>query len=425
MQLSGISIIILLCVVLVRGLDGPIRYDNYGVYKLKYSSSWQRNLLLKLTEEHDNFRLWHESKDELHMMVGPKAIWKFQQVLQKTHVKSDLFIKNVQELIENETDISTRADTSEFGWTRYNTLEEIEKWLDEILSAYPEVTEEFIVGQSYENRTIRGIKISYNTGNPGVFIESNIHAREWITSATATWLINQFLTSEDEMIRSLAENHDWYIVPVLNVDGFVYSHEKDRMWRKTRQPSDKSSCIGVDPNRNFDSHWMENGGASDEPCDETYGGPYANSEPEIKAISEYVASIKDKLNVMLAFHSYSQLLLSPYGHTEEEEPENYDDLNEVAKAYADAVLALPYGTSYNYGSVASVLYVASGGTNDWAYNEQNISISYTIEFRDQGKYGFILPPAYIVPNAEEALIGISALLDKCQELNYLELKYTL
>jgi len=88
------------------------------------------------------------------------------------------------------------------------------------------VTEEFIVGKSYEGRTIRGIKISHKAGNPGIFIESNIHAREWITSASATWFINQLLTSEDADVRSLADNYDWHIIPVFNVDGFEYSHKK-------------------------------------------------------------------------------------------------------------------------------------------------------------------------------------------------------
>lgn len=116
-----------------------------------------------------------------------------------------------------------------FGWKKYNTLDEIYAWLDEVLTAYPVITEGFELGKSYENRTIRGIKISYKSGNPGVFIESNIHAREWITSATATWLINEFLTSTDDFVRELAESHDWYIIPVLNVDGFVYTHEKVRI----------------------------------------------------------------------------------------------------------------------------------------------------------------------------------------------------
>lgn len=60
--------------------------------------------------------------------------------------------------------------------------------------------------------------------NPVVFLEANIHAREWITSATATWFLNQLLTSTDPVIQDLAQNINWYIVPVFNVDGFAYSH---------------------------------------------------------------------------------------------------------------------------------------------------------------------------------------------------------
>ncbi|KAH8412137.1 hypothetical protein KR009_000023 [Drosophila setifemur] len=406
--------------------DTRIRYDNYSVYKVKYETEGQRNQLRKLAEDRENFRLWHEGKSELHLMISPGAFSEFETEVLKSNVSAELFISNVQELInaEDEANFMASRDGS-FGWKKYNNLAEIYAWLDEILAAYPVTTEGFVLGQSYEGRTIRGIKISFKSGNPGVFIESNIHAREWITSATATWLINEFLTSEDEFVRQLAESHDWYIVPVLNVDGFVYTHDKDRMWRKTRQPSDISTCVGVDPNRNYDSHWMENGGASENPCAEDYGGPRPFSEPEIQAMSDFVSSIKDKINVMLAFHSYSQLLLSPYGHTKEEFPPNYNDMMEVAKAYGDAVESMPYGTIYRYGSAADVLYPASGATNDWAYNEQGIEISYTIEFRDTGRYGFILPPTHIVPNAEEALIGIAALLDKCEELGYLELKSTL
>lgn len=69
--------------------------------------------------------------------------------------------------------------------------------------------------------------------------------------------------------------------------------------------------------------------------------------------------------------------------------------------------------------------LATGATVDWAYNEQDIKITYTIEFRDQGRYGFVLPPAFIIPNAEETLIGIVALLAEAKELGYLEIKSSL
>ncbi|EDW04275.1 zinc carboxypeptidase [Drosophila grimshawi] len=401
--------------------EQKIRYDNYRVFKIKYESLQQRQLLLELTKQYHSFRLWNENNNELHLMVKPDALPQFERQLKRANASADNFISNVQHLIDLEHEATTKSSPI-FGWTRYNNLAEIENWLDEILSAYPNVTESFVIGESYEGRKIRGVRISYKSGNPGVFIESNIHAREWITSATATWLINELLSSGDDLVRGLTESHDWYIVPVLNVDGFVYSHQKDRLWRKTRQPSNISSCIGADPNRNYDAHWLENGGASTNPCAEDYAGPHAFSEPEIKAMSEYVCGIRDKLNVMLAFHSYGQLLLSPYGHTKFEFPYNYDDLMQVAKAFGDAIEGLPYGAVYKYGSAAGILYPASGATNDWAFS-QDIKISYTIEFRDTGNFGFVLPPAYILPNAEEALVGIIALLAEAKKLGYLQLKY--
>ena len=51
-----------------------------------------------------------------------------------------------------------------------------------------------------------------------------------------------------------------------------------------------SNCEGVDLNRNFDYHWgdAENEGTSLDPCHETYAGPKAFSEPETRAISDYI-----------------------------------------------------------------------------------------------------------------------------------------
>lgn len=63
-------------------------------------------------------------------------------------------------------------------------------------------------------------------GNPVIFIESTIHAREWISAATVSYLVNQLLTSNDTEIQKLAQNYDWIIVPILNVDGYDYTHQK-------------------------------------------------------------------------------------------------------------------------------------------------------------------------------------------------------
>ena len=72
---------------------------------------------------------------------------------------------------------------------------------------------------------IKGVKLSFGANKPGIFIEGGIHAREWISPATVTYLINEFLTSKNSLVRKLAESYDWYIVPTFNPDGYAYTHE--------------------------------------------------------------------------------------------------------------------------------------------------------------------------------------------------------
>lgn len=93
-----------------------------------------------------------------------------------------------------------------------------------MVAQYSTVLSVEAIGQTYEKRDMKVIKLSYKAGNQGIYIDANIHAREWITSATVTWLLNELLTSEDARVRYIAENYDWFIVPVANPDGFVYTH---------------------------------------------------------------------------------------------------------------------------------------------------------------------------------------------------------
>lgn len=61
-------------------------------------------------------------------------------------------------------------------------------------------------------------------------MEANIHAREWITSATATWLLNELLTSTDPIVQVLSNEYDWIIVPIVNVDGYIYTQTVNRFF---------------------------------------------------------------------------------------------------------------------------------------------------------------------------------------------------
>lgn len=110
------------------------------------------------------------------------------------------------------------------GWDSYYTLDEIYAWLDDLVAAYPDLTSIIIGGKSHEGHDIKGIKISHGAGKRVVFLESGIHAREWIAPATTNYIINELLTSTDEEIMAAARDYDWYIFPVTNPDGYIWSH---------------------------------------------------------------------------------------------------------------------------------------------------------------------------------------------------------
>lgn len=115
-----------------------------------------------------------------------------------------------------------------FEHDKFNELEEIYLYLDELAQTYPDTASVLNIGTSYEGRDIMGIKIQTNPNNPAIFIEANIHAREWISSATAMWIANEILTTQDATIKSVVDTITWYIFPVTNPDG---KHQRNRSFQ--------------------------------------------------------------------------------------------------------------------------------------------------------------------------------------------------
>ncbi|XP_055294901.1 zinc carboxypeptidase-like [Sitodiplosis mosellana] len=391
------------------------RFDDHRVYSLKIQNEKQLEALQDL-ENSQSGMFYLEAPISIHklaeIIVPPHKFADMTELFDKLEIENRITVNNLQKLIDEEQPKLSSRTT--FGWDKYYDLPAIYNWLDEILQEYPDILTNYDVGTSYENRTIRAVKLSKKKNNATIFIESTIHAREWITVATTTYILNEFLTSNDPEVQALAENYDWIIVPVLNVDGYSFTHSNNRMWRKTRQPYG-SGCVGADPNRNWDFHHNDVGSSSN-PCSEIYAGPKPFSEPEALALSKFVESI-GKVNLYISFHSYSQLLMFPYGHTTDPAP-NHDDMLQIGEQTVDAI-SERYGTDYETGDIASTIYLASGSSIDWAYGVAKVPITYTFEFRDKGKNGFILPADQIIPNSEEVLDGLIAMAKEAKELNYL------
>ena len=68
---------------------------------------------------------------------------------------------------------------------------------------------------------------------PAVWIDGGIHAREWISPAATTWMLKE-LVENDAAHPDLLDNADWFILPSANPDGYDWSRNHNRMWRKTR-----------------------------------------------------------------------------------------------------------------------------------------------------------------------------------------------
>ena len=55
-------------------------------------------------------------------------------------------------------------------------------------------------------------------------------------------------------------------------------------------------------------------GASFHPCDDTYCGPFPESEPEVKAVAHFLRRHRKQIKAYLSFHAYAQMLLYPYSY---------------------------------------------------------------------------------------------------------------
>jgi murein tripeptide amidase MpaA len=86
-----------------------------------------------------------------------------------------------------------------------------------------------------------------------MFVDGGIHAREWAAHMSVIYLMYQLVERSSSNMQ-LLDNLDWVIIPIVNPDGYVYSHTTDRFWRKNRRPQN-AQCVGVDPNRNFAYEW--------------------------------------------------------------------------------------------------------------------------------------------------------------------------
>ncbi|KAH9881131.1 hypothetical protein J1614_001626 [Plenodomus biglobosus] len=394
-----------------------VSYDEWKVYRVNAGSNTAKfkDVVSKLKLE-----VWKgnpASSDIVDVVVPPTQISDFES--STADIETRVMHENLGLSIADENNdafavAAAGAAPSATWFNAYHSIADHMQWISDLAAAYPNNAEVISAGKSVEGRDIKGIHIWGNGGKgskKGVVWHGTVHAREWITTMVVEYAAYQLLTSTDTATAAFKNTYDFYIFPIVNPDGFAYTQTNDRLWRKNRQSTPSTSCIGRDINRNWPNRWAQRGGASTAPCDQDYKGPSAGDGVETKAIKAQLDSVAAGRGVQLYMdiHAYSQLWLFPYGYTCSATVPNsakYTSLTNGAMAAVKAV----HGTTFTGGPICNTIYQVSGDSVDYALEVAKANYSMTVELRDTGTYGFVLPAAQIVPSAEETWAGLAYLL---------------
>jgi hypothetical protein len=284
--------------------------------------------------------------------------------------------------------------------SRYHNYAEMNANIDALVAARPTIAGKFVYGTSHEGRPLVGVKISDNVATdeaePEVLFTAHQHAREHLTVEMALYIMHLLADNygSDSRITNLVNSREIWIMPDLNPDGGEYDIATGtyRSWRKNRQPNSGSSAVGTDMNRNWAYQWGCCGGSSGSTSSDTYRGPSAESAPEVKAVADWVRGRVvggvQQLKAHVDWHTYSELILWPYGYTFSDTAPGLtqDDRD------AHATLGQNMASTNNYTpEQSSDLYIADGTINDWMWGVHKI-FSYTFEMYPTGTNPGFYPP---------------------------------
>jgi carboxypeptidase T len=309
----------------------------------------------------------------------------------------------VEQLHMTDAYLSTFATAA--ATAGYHSAEALEQDLRALAEQHPDIAELQEIGRSLENRPILALRLGDRSGTDRkVLFLGCHHAREWISVEVPYLLAEHLLgaAGSDPVQRWLQQAEIW-VAPMVNPDGHEFTRTVNRLWRKNRRRNANGS-FGVDPNRNYGYMWgtLNVSTSSHVPQDDTYIGPRAFSEPEVQAVRNLVGS--QLFSGVLTYHSYSQLILYPWGYRARPivDPADRRDLRQLASDMQRLIRGV-HGVTYTP-EQSSSLYPTAGDTTDWTFGEYAM-LSFTIELRpsSQDEGGFILPPSQIQPTFEENL----------------------
>ena len=345
------------------------------------------------------------------------------------------------------TGLAEAVDLAAIDWNARYTYAELEDQLQAIAETYPDVTELYPIGTTYQERTLWCMELTNpaidKADKTGVAVVANIHGgeRESASSAMyfAWWLATESAT---EQVQQILDNYVVYIVPVINPDGyeqsFVYNTRPNlrprdlngdgtafsdpytdidgdgciaTLYRGTadEQPDRKTTASfgmespdwdgngilgddprnsGIDMNRTFDYQWNR----FDVDSVETgviganawkSAGSGPATEPEVKAIQNFL--LNNDIDAMATLHTGIQCVLYPWCYRAYDPEVDSDDIPFMKETAAEMAAAFQETTGRGFYSMSSYEdYPTSAELIDYAYGRLNIH-AYTIEVYSGGK----------------------------------------
>lgn len=363
--------------------------ENGFIVRLYYQD---RLRLGQIVSQYDVFEYANHEEGYVLARLWPS---EYKDLLQAGY---RLEIDEAQTALANRPLTYSAAQTSGIpGFPSYRTVEETYASLSAIASNYPALARLADIGDSWEKVTPGGLAgydlqvlVLSNKLRPGpkprFFLMAEHHARELTTAEMATRFAEELVAryGTDPDITFILDYFEVHVLPLANPDGRKWA-EQGRLWRKNTDNDDGCTTFpnyGTDLNRNCDFKWGT-AGTSTNQCNDVYPGPAPASEPENQAIQGYVRSLfpdqrgpndtdpapTDTTGLIISLHSYSQLVLFPWGWTANPAP-NRSGLETLGRKFGffNRYLVEP----------SNQLYPTSGSVDDWAYGELGVP-AYTFE----------------------------------------------
>src|SRR5919202_608416 len=334
---------------------------------------------------------------DIDLVLSPRE----QRLLERrgvaVHVKRDANGKSATERA------AAQAAGGYTVWRSWDQPGGIRDELYSIASKNPSIVKLEVIGHTIQGREIVALKVTKNArtvadgSRPDVLYMGTTHAREWIATEVGRRELHYFVDNYNKNadVTNLVNTRELWFMPVANPDGYQYTFDGDRLWRKNLHDNDADGQIttndGVDLNRNYNINWgYDEEGSSSQFSSQTYRGTGPASEPEVQAHQALIDRLKFKF--LITYHSYGPLLLYPFGW--QIQTPSADDPLYVAYTGTDANPAItrsdPNGLEVDPG-VAADLYTTNGTTDDYSYSKTG-ALSWTPELEEGcAGCGFVFP----------------------------------